>query len=205
ALKEAMLTGKVSPENTVEASKPARSLYESSEERIKISKETQKAEEAEIYASAGDVKVQTGTYNPTGKTAEPAVYGSAAGKDGEQRKAAMGTVTAGAAKIADNQGIYAKAAQNPKKADTRAVKSNDYQYVAGYYYIQAGSFTNYELAHKQMVRLKEYGSSHIVPITVSGKKYYRVSVGPYSRVEEAKVAQAKLKYYGIKDTKIEQK
>lgn len=205
ALKEAMLTGKVSPENTVEASKPAHSLYESSEERIKISKETQKAEEAEIYASAGDVKVQTGTYKPTGKTAEPAVYGSAAGKDGEQRKAAMGTVTAGAAKIADNQGIYAKAAQNPKKADTRAVKSNDYQYVAGYYYIQAGSFTNYELAHKQMVRLKEYGSSHIVPITVSGKKYYRVSVGPYSRVEEAKVAQAKLKYYGIKDTKIEQK
>ncbi|MCQ2735139.1 MAG: SPOR domain-containing protein [Alphaproteobacteria bacterium] len=56
-----------------------------------------------------------------------------------------------------------------------------------------------------MVRLKEYGSSHIVPTTISGKKYYRVSVGPYSKAEEAKVAQAKLKYYGIKDTKIEQK
>ncbi|MCI5634061.1 MAG: SPOR domain-containing protein [Alphaproteobacteria bacterium] len=56
-----------------------------------------------------------------------------------------------------------------------------------------------------MVRLKEYGSSHIVKIDVSGTTYYRVSVGPYSRVEEAKVAQAKLKYYGVSDTRIEKK
>ena len=76
---------------------------------------------------------------------------------------------------------------------------------SGYYYIHTGSFTNYDLAHKQMVRLKEYGSSHIVPVTVSGKKYYRVSMGPYSRKEEATVAQAKLKYYGFKDTKMEKK
>ena len=133
------------------------------------------------------------------------MYGSAAGKDGEKRIASMGQVTPNAAKVSENQGIYGKAAANPNKADTRAVKSNNYQYVSGYYYIQAGSFSSYDLAHKQMVRLKEYGSSHIVPVTVGGKKYYRVSVGPFSRVEEAKVSQAKLTYYGIKDTKIVKK
>ncbi len=204
ALKEALLTGKVS-EDTAEASTPAPSLYESSEERVKISKAEYAAEQAEIYASAGDVKVQTGTYKPTGQTAEPAVYGSAAGKDGEKRVASMGQVAANASKVSENQGVYGKAAANPNKADTRAVKSNDYQYVSDYYYIQAGAFSSYDLAHKQMVRLKEYGSSHIVPATVGGKKYYRVSVGPFSRIEEAKVAQAKLTYYGIKDTKIVKK
>ena len=56
-----------------------------------------------------------------------------------------------------------------------------------------------------MVRLKEYGSSHIVKLDVSGTIYYRVSLGPYNRIEEAKVAQAKLKYYGINDTRIEKK
>ncbi|MBQ4399830.1 MAG: SPOR domain-containing protein, partial [Alphaproteobacteria bacterium] len=91
------------------------------------------------------------------------------------------------------------------KEDTRAVKSGNYEYMNGYYYIHTGSFTNYDLAHKQMVRLKEYGSSHIVPVEVGGKKYYRVSVGPFTRKEEATVAQAKLKYYGFKDTKVEKK
>ncbi len=206
ALKEAMLTGKVSPENAVAAAEqaPAPSLFESSEERIKISEETEKAEEAEIYASVGDAKVASGKYVPTGKTAEPAVYGSAASADGEVRSGSMGVV-GNVAKSEANSGVYGKAAANPDKKDTRAVKSNNYEYMSGYYYIHTGSFTNYSLAHKQMVRLKEYGSSHIVPTDVNGTKYYRVSVGPYSRKEEATVAQAKLKYYGFKDTKIEKK
>ncbi|MBP5215927.1 MAG: SPOR domain-containing protein [Alphaproteobacteria bacterium] len=75
----------------------------------------------------------------------------------------------------------------------------------GYYYIQAGSFSNYALAHKQKIRVAEYGSAHIVPVTVNGTNYYRVSMGPFDKEEEAKVAEAKLKYYGIKDTKIEKK
>ena len=206
ALKEAMLTGKVSSQNTVIPDQaPAPSLYESSEERIKISEATEKAEEAEIYASVGDTKISTGKYTPTGKTAEPAVYGSAASADGEVRRGSLGSV--GNVKVShkENNGIYAKVADNPNKTDTKAVKSNSYEYISGYYYIQTGSFTNYALAHKQLVRLKEYGSSHIVLAEVNGVKYYRVSVGPYSRKEEATVAQAKLKYYGFKDTKIEKK
>ena len=208
ALKEAMLTGKVSSENAEAAAKqaPAPSLYESSAERIKIAEATEKAEEAEIYASVGDTKVATGKYTPTGKTAEPAVYGSAASANGEIRSGSIGVAGAtAAAKLKDDSGIYGKAAVNPDKQDTRAVKSSSYEYMSGYYYIHTGSFTNYDLAHKQMVRLKEYGSSHVVPTEVNGRKYYRVSMGPYSRKEEATVAQAKIKYYGFKDTKIEKK
>ena len=204
-LKEAMLTGNVSPD-AEETFSPAPSLYESSDERRKISAEIQKAEEAEIYASVGDKKIATGTYTPTGQTVEPAVYGSAASKDGEVRSGSLGVMSASEGKTSDTQGIYAKAAANPNKPSTQAVSSDGgYEYMHGYYYIHTGSFSNYTLAHQQLVRAKEYGSTHIVPTEVNGQKLYRVSVGPFSRIEEAKVTQAKLKYYGFKDTRIEQK
>lgn len=204
-LKEAMLTGNVSPD-AEETFSPAPSLYETSEERRKIAAEIQKSDEAAIYASAGGKEVASGTYTPSGKTAEPAVYGSAVSKDGEIRSGSLGVVSASERKTSENQGIYGTAANNPNKANTQAIdKSDGYQYVSGYYYLHTGTFSNYAFAHQQIVRLKEYGSAHIVPTTVNGKKMYRVSMGPYDRVEEAKVAQAKLKYYGFKDTIIEQK
>ncbi len=203
ALKEALLNLS-SPSGKALAAKstPAPSLYESSAERIEISEHV--AEQANVYASAGDKTYSAGSYVPTGNTAEPAVYGSAASVGGERKTGAMGVVEANAS-ASGNKGIYGSAAKNPEKDDTRALKSRGYQYLTGYYYIHAGAFTQYDKAHTLMVRLKEYGSSHIVKIDVSGTTYYRVSVGPYSRVEEAKVAQAKLKYYGINDTRIEKK
>lgn len=204
-LKEAMLTGNVSAD-AEETFSPAPSLYESSAERQKIAAEIQKADEAAIYASAGGQEVMSGTYKPTGKTAEPVAYGSAATKDGEVRSGSIGVMNSAEVKVSDNQGIYGAAASNPDKKDTKAVdKSAGYQYLEGYYYIHTGAFSNYALAHQQTVRLKEYGTTHIVPTESGGKKLYRVSMGPYSRIEEAKVAQAKLLYYGIKDTRIEQK
>lgn len=204
-LKEAMLTGKVSTDAQDIIQAPAPSLYESSEERRKISAEVQKADEAAIYAEAGGKKVAAGTYKPTGQTVEPVVYGSAAAKDGEVKSGSLGVMSSAEVKTSENKGIYGMAATDPQKASTKAVQSNTYQYQKGYYYIHTGSFTSYSTAHQQMVRLKEYGSSHIVPVEKDGKKYYRVSMGPYSRREEAQVAQAKIKYYGFKDTVIEQK
>ena len=202
ALKEALLNLSSAKGKALAASAtPAPSLYESSAERIEISEHV--AEQANVYASAGGKTYSAGTYKATGSTAEPAVYGSAAAADGERKTGAMGQVAA--IKNSDNNGIYGVAAKNPEKGDTRAVKSKGYQYVSGYYYIHAGAFTQYDKAHALMVRLKEYGSSHVVKIDVSGTTYYRVSIGPYSRIEEAKVAQAKLKYYGISDTRIEKK
>lgn len=204
ALKEALLNLS-SPKGKALAAKstPAPSLYETSAERIEISERV--AEEADLYASAGGRTYSTGTYKPTGETYEPAVYGSAASAGGERRTGALGAAGSGLTKTSDNSGIYGTAAANPEKGDTRAVKNRTYQYLSGYYYIHAGAFTQYDKAHSLMVRLKEYGSSHIVRVDVNGTIYYRVSLGPYSRVEEAKVSQAKLKYYGISDTRIEKK
>ncbi|MBQ7632546.1 MAG: septal ring lytic transglycosylase RlpA family protein [Alphaproteobacteria bacterium] len=204
-LKEAMLTGRVTSPTQDFAQAPAPSLYESSEERRKISAEVQKADEAAIYAESGGKKVATGTYKPTGQTAEPVVYGSAASADGKVKSGALGVMNAADIKTSDNKGVYGTAAANPQKESSKAVKSNTYQYMKGYYYIHTGAFSSYTAAHQQLVRLKEYGSSHIVPYTKDGKKYYRVSMGPYSRREEAQVAQAKIRYYGFKDTIIEQK
>jgi cell division septation protein DedD len=204
-LKEAMLNGNVSVD-AEETFSPAPSLYESSEERQKIAAEIQKKDEAAVYASAGGQEIMSGKYTPTGQTVEPAVYGSTASKDGEVRTGSLGVVGSGASKVSDSNGIYGVAANNPDKPSTKAVdKSKGYQYVEGYYYIHTGAFSDYALAHKQSVRLKEYGSSHIVPMESNGQKLYRVSMGPYNRIEEAKVAQAKLNYYGFKDTRIEQK
>ena len=186
-----------------ESATPAPSLMESSAERVEISKEESK-KMAEVYASAGDNKITTGSYEPQGETAEPAVYGSAAAADGSTKTGALGQVSA-TERVSDSKGVYGKAANNPAAASTKATNSRGYQYQSGYYYIQAGAFSRYDLAHKQMVRLKEYGSSHIMNVDSNGKKIYRVVVGPFSQQQEAVVAQAKLKYYGVTDTRIEKK
>ncbi len=186
-----------------ESATPAPSLMESSAERVEISKEESK-KMAEVYASAGDNKIATGSYEPQGKTAEPAVYGSAAAADGSTKTGALGQVST-TEHVSDSKGVYGKAANNPAEVGAKANNSRGYQYQSGYYYIQAGAFSRYDLAHKQMVRLKEYGSSHIMNVESNGKKVYRVVVGPFSQQQEAVVAQAKLKYYGVTDTRIEKK
>ncbi|MBR1903991.1 MAG: septal ring lytic transglycosylase RlpA family protein [Alphaproteobacteria bacterium] len=186
-----------------ESATPAPSLMESSAERVEISKEESK-KMAEVYASAGNNKIATGSYEPQGKTAEPAVYGSAAAADGSTKTGALGQVST-TEHVSDSKGVYGKAANNPAAVGAKATNSRGYQYQSGYYYIQAGAFSRYDLAHKQMVRLKEYGSSHIMNVESNGKKVYRVVVGPFSQQQEAVVAQAKLKYYGVTDTRIEKK
>lgn len=165
---------------------PAKSLYASNQERIEASKN------AEIYGSAGGKHYSIGMYHPVEGEYKPAVYGSAITSDGLSKTASLGKITE--EYIEPDTGIYGKAASK-----INATSKN------GTYYVQAGAFSRYDLAHRLMVRLKEYGSSKIDNANVKGKQIYRVSVGPYSREEEAKVAQAKLKYYGIKDARIEKK
>lgn len=204
ALKMAML-GQYDPaaEERAEEAKPAHSLYESSAERIEVSEK--EAEKAMVYASSGGKSVALGEYDADKDgSLYQAAFGSAATADGKVVKKSLQEVGKETKYTPKDTGIYGEAAKNPAK-DTRAVKTNKYQYASGYYYIQAGSFTQYDLAHKLSVRLKEYGSSHIVEADVNGVKYYRVAMGPYSREEEAKVALAKIKYYGIQGAKIEKK
>lgn len=207
ALKAAMLNEPQAQQQealaAAESAIPAPSLYESSAEREEISRE-ESEKMAAVYASAGDNKIKVGSYEPQGKTVEPAVYGSAATVDGSSKSGSIGQAGS-TARVSDNKGVYGKAAANPASQSTKAVQNNGYQYQSGYYYIQAGAFSRYDLAHKQMVRLKEYGSSHIMNVKSGDKTLYRVVVGPFNQQQEAVVAQAKLKYYGIKDTKIEKK
>lgn len=205
ALKAAML-GQETPDATAlaESASPAPSLMESTAERIEISEK--EAEKAMIYASAGGQSYAVGEYDASkAADVEQAAYGSAAGKDGKRVTKTLETqAVALAANNTKDSGIYGSAAKNPQAKHTVAKKSG-YEYLPGYYYIQAGSFTRYDLAHNLMVRLKEYGNTHIVEANVNSTKYYRVAMGPFSREEEAKVSLAKINYYGIKGAKIEKK
>ena len=166
---------------------PAHSLYETNDERKKVSQ--QEEEKLAVYAQAGDKTYQSGTLPLQLNIPEQAAYGSAASADGTQKSGALGVI----------------GSPEPIARTASSHSADTYHYMNGYYYIHAGSFRQYDLAHKLMVRLKEYGESHISNVDVGGTSYYRVSVGPYNYVEEAKVAQAKLKYYGINDTRIEKK
>ena len=205
ALKAAMLDEPLADQEAAlaaaEKARPAESLYESSEERQKAGKEAER-KMAAIYASAGDKTVEVGTYEPSNANSQPVAYGSAAKAEGGQKNGTYGQMAQGS-RVSENKDVYGYAAQNP--ANKANAANDDYQYITGYYYIQAGAFSQYDLAHKQTVRLKEYGNARIINVTVNGKSLYRVIMGPYSRKEEATVAQAKINYYGIKDTTIVQK
>lgn len=207
ALKAAMLNEPLADQEAAlaaaEKARPADSLYESSAERQKAGKEEEQRMSA-IYASAGDKTVEVGTYEPSNVATQPVAYGSAANAEGGQKNGTYGQMAQGS-KVSENTGIYGHAADNPNKVSSKAIADKDYQYITGYYYIQAGAFSRYDLAHQQMVRLKEYGNARIMNVKVNGKSLYRVVLGPYSRKEEATVAKAKLNYYGIKDTTIVQK
>ena len=207
ALKAAMLNEPNADQEAAlaaaESARPAKSLYESSAERQKAGAEEEE-KMAAIYASAGGKTVQVGSYEPKATAGEPVAYGSAASADGGQKKGSYGQMS-GNIQTTDNSGVYGVAAANPDASGGKATADKGFRYMSGYYYIHAGSFSRYDLAHQQLVRLKEYGNPHITNVDVNGKNYYRVVVGPYSHRQEATVAQAKMKYYGIKDTTILQK
>jgi len=201
ALKAAMLNepqaDKDAALKAAESAKPAHSLYESSAERQKAGEEEEE-KMAAIYASAGGKTFEVGKYQPSDVASKPVAYGSAAAADGGQKSGEYGKMSA-TAKVTENAGIYAQAAQNPQTAVAKG-----YQSAEGYY-VHVGSFSRYDLAHQQLVRVKEYGSAHIMNVDVNGKTFYRVVIGPYGQKEEATVTKAKLTYYGIKDANIVKK
>ncbi len=190
ALKAALLNTPL-PEGTAlaEVTAPAHSLYESSEERMKVASELEK--DSEIYAGNGDKSYTYNMYHPISDTA---AYGSATAKNVAGKSATLGAVEG---YVKEDGGNYGQSNSN------NAVSDETYKYLSDHYYLHAGSYSQYDLAQKMMSRVKEHGSSRIVEVDVGGKHFYRVSVGPYKRMEEAKVAQAKLKYHGINDTRIE--
>jgi rare lipoprotein A len=194
ALKAALLNMPVQEETQTAEYTPAPSLYESSAERISVSEKT--AEQSAVYASAGGKQYAYGSYDASsGSNYEQVVYGSAAASTGGVRTGSMGTKDGAVYTKTENAGVKSAVAKT----------SSGYQYQSGYYYVHAGAFSEQSRAENLLSEIKKYGSGHVVKVSVNGSTLYRVSFGPYSRVEEATVAQAKLKYYGIKDARIEKK
>lgn len=69
-------------------------------------------------------------------------------------------------------------------------------------YVQAGSFTQKDLADNLCGRLSGFGHGRVTKANVGGADFYRVRIGPFSYEEEAEVTLNKLRNYGVFDAKI---
>ena len=70
------------------------------------------------------------------------------------------------------------------------------------YYVQAGSFSQKDLADNLYLRLSKLSKGEVKPVDVSGNTFYRVRVGPFSYQEEAEIMLGKIRDYGIYDARI---
>lgn len=70
------------------------------------------------------------------------------------------------------------------------------------FYVQAGSFSNKEMAYNLKNQLHKYGSINISPVDVNGNRYYRVKVGPFYGKTDANIALLKIKDTGLADAKV---
>lgn len=69
-------------------------------------------------------------------------------------------------------------------------------------FVQAGSFTQKDLADNLCQRLRSFGRSQVTKVNVGGADFYRVRLGPFSYDEEASNVLSKLRNYGVFDAKI---
>lgn len=70
------------------------------------------------------------------------------------------------------------------------------------YFVQAGAFSNQEIAGKLSRRLNSIGNTFMSPTTVDGWRFYRVRLGPYNTENDAKLALAKVQDYGVAEATI---
>lgn len=99
--------------------------------------------------------------------------------------------------------------KNPPISETTskisAANTNNYSYSASsskQFFVQAGSFSDQEVAGKLSRQLNTLGKSHTFPAQVNGGKYYRVRLGPYKNEADAQVALAKVQDYGVVEATI---
>ena len=70
------------------------------------------------------------------------------------------------------------------------------------YYVQAGSFSNMNMAQNLKNQLQRYGQIKITPADVNGSTFYRVRVGPFTEQSAADSALAKIRNAGLTDAKL---
>ncbi len=73
---------------------------------------------------------------------------------------------------------------------------------SGGYYVQAGSFSNMNMAENLKNQLQRYGQIKITPAEVNGSTFYRVRVGPFSEQSSADTALARIRNAGLTDAKL---
>lgn len=70
------------------------------------------------------------------------------------------------------------------------------------YFVQAGAFSNQEIAGRLSRRLNSIGNTVMSPTTVDGWRFYRVRLGPYNNENDAKLALAKVQGSGVAEATI---
>ena len=70
------------------------------------------------------------------------------------------------------------------------------------YYVQAGSFSNMNMAENLKNQLQRYGQIKITPADVNGSTFYRVRVGPFTEQAAADTALSKIHNAGLTDAKL---
>ncbi len=69
-------------------------------------------------------------------------------------------------------------------------------------FIQAGAFSNSTNAENLSQKLASFGTSKVYPTTKNGENYYRVRLGPYSSIDQADAALARIQGQGTNNAVI---
>ncbi|MBE6452121.1 MAG: septal ring lytic transglycosylase RlpA family protein [Alphaproteobacteria bacterium] len=85
-------------------------------------------------------------------------------------------------------------------ANPKAIRA----YPKGSWFVQAGAYSKESAAQNLSKQLDQFGETNIYYVTVSGQKFYRVRVGPFSHKKEAEVTLAKVKHFGVYNAKVVQ-
>lgn len=69
-------------------------------------------------------------------------------------------------------------------------------------YVQAGAFSQIENAQRLSGQLSRLGSTHVMPVVVSGRELYRVRIGPLQSREQGDTLLTQLMQEGHRDAKL---
>lgn len=132
------------------------------------------------------------------KVAKPQKKESVSKKVSSKSKEAKGPSTEELMReLGDFFGTKEKSKKNEKKASTSKPKSKATSPL-GKYTVQVGSFPNKSLANERVSKLKKQGQKAFVfSGTVKGKTWYRVGIGKFAGIAEAKELRRELAIGGI--------
>lgn len=85
----------------------------------------------------------------------------------------------------------------PKPLELTGYTGKVISYPKGSYFVQAGAYSNQSSAQTISSKLDKYAKTNIYQVDVDGRKLYRVRLGPFAHEQEAHVALARVKNYGI--------